>query len=209
MVVANGPPRNFQKKPAVFRFNQHRGSTKWRLLPKPIFSTMPQNPSDPEFLQGMSPEQIKQVESLQHALAESNLRGQRFEADWSKLFDQNKTLREENHRLQLGYENLRIQKGGFGFKMLLLSGMGGFFTALVLCFVYLKLKPKDPHTVALQNFRREHQFEYELALSRKQYHEVKISLAKAIQHSDYKPIKADLEIIRELVEAAEKGAVGH
>jgi len=166
---------------------------------------MEQDPTNNEILHGLTPDQKKHLELVQHALAEAKKRGLRFEEEWSSLFDQNKTLREENHRIQLGYENLRIQKGGFGFKMLLLSGFGGFVTALVLCFVYVKLKPKDPHITALHNFRRAHLFEYELALSRKQFKEVKVSLEKEINNPENQPIKAEIEILREVVEAAEKG----
>ncbi len=166
---------------------------------------MEQDHPNNEMLQGLTPDQKKHVESLQQALSDAKQRGQRFEEEWSNLFDQNKTLREENHHIQHGYEDLRIQKGGFGFKMLLLSGLGGLVTALVLCFVYLKLKPKDPHIVALHNFRREHLFEYELALSKKQFEEVRISLEKEIKNSENQPIKTEIEILRELIEAAEKG----
>lgn len=166
---------------------------------------MEQNPPNNEILQGLTPAQKKHIESLHQALADAEQRGQRFEESWSSLFDQNKALREENHRIQQGYETLRIQKGGFGFKMLLLSGLGGFVTALVLCFVYLKLKPKDPHTTAFANFRREHLFEYELALSKKQFEEVKISLEKSLRNPENQPIRSEIETLREIVEAAEKG----
>ncbi|MFN0217021.1 MAG: hypothetical protein ACKVT2_22415 [Saprospiraceae bacterium] len=166
---------------------------------------MKQDSQNNENLQGLTPEQKKHFELLEQALVDAKQRGQRFEEEWSTLFDQNKALREENHRIQHGYEALRIQKGGFGFKMLLLSGLGGFITALVLCFVYLKLKPKDAHIVALQDFRREHLFEYELALSKKQFNEVKFSLEKEINDPENQSIKPEIEIVRELVEAAEKG----
>ena len=166
---------------------------------------MEQDPPNSENQQGLNLEQKKQFYALQQALAEAEVRGRRFEEEWSNLFDQNKTLREENHRIKQAYETLRIQKGGFGFKMLLLSGLGGFITALILCFVYLKLKPKNPHIVALHNFRREHLFEYELALSKKQYNEVKISLESELKSPENQPIKTEIEILRELVEAAEKG----
>ncbi|MDO8366164.1 MAG: hypothetical protein Q7T20_05150 [Saprospiraceae bacterium] len=166
---------------------------------------MEQVPPNNAMPQGLNPEQKNYFESLQHALTEAKQRGLRFEEEWSSLFDQNKTLREENHRIQKSYENLRIQKGGFGFKMLMFSGLGGFVTALVLCFVYLKLKPKDPHIVALHNFRREHLFEYELALSKKQFAEVKSSLEKVIKTPENQSIKTEIEILRELIEAAEKG----
>ncbi len=166
---------------------------------------MEQSIPNNDFLQGLTPEQQKHLDSLQRALSEAEQRGKRFEEGWSNLFDQNKSLREENHTIQQDYENLRIQKGGFGFKMLMLSGLGGFVTALVLCFVYLKLKPKDPHIAALDNFRRHHLFEYELALSKKQFEEVRISLETEIKNPENQPIKSEIEILRELVEAAEKG----
>lgn len=178
---------------------------KSRILPKHSLDTMEQGPPNNEILQGLTPEQKKYLESLQNALAESEQRSLRFEEGWSNLFDQNKTLRAENQNIQHGYENLRIQKGGFGIKMLFLSGLGGFLTALLLCFLYLKLKPKDAHTIALQNFRRNHLFEYEYALSKKQFEEVKISLEKELHHPDNQSIKPEIEIIREIVEAAEKG----
>lgn len=162
-------------------------------------------PPNNEILQGMSPEQQKYIESLQQSLKETEARKKRFEEGWSNLFDQNRALREEHQKLQQGYETLRIQKGGFGFKMLMLSGWGGFFTALVLCFVYLKLKPKDPHTIALQNFRNEHLMEYELSLSKNEFDAVRLSLEESYNHPENKPIRTDIEIIRELVEAAQKG----
>lgn len=158
--------------------------------------------------EGLTPAQTQEFVALQQALSTAEHRVQQFEAAWSTLFDQNKTLREENHRIQQGYENLRIQKGGFGFKMLMLSGLGGFVTALLLCFVYLKLKPKDAHTQALHDFRRTHLFDYEWALSKRQFEEVKISLEKEIKNPDNQVIKTEIEMLRELVEAAEKGVTG-
>lgn len=166
---------------------------------------MEQDQNNNKIPQGLTDEQKKQFESLQAAFEKAEKRGRAFEEDWLSLFDQNKALREENHRLQHSYETLRIQKGGFGFKMLILSGMGGFITALVLCFVYLKLRPKPAQAQALQQFRRENLFEYELALSRRQHHEVMLSLEKDMKHPDFQSIRAELEIMRGLVSASEKG----
>ena len=174
-------------------------------LPKPFLDTMEPNPPNNDLQHGLSPDQKSYVESLQHTLADTAQRAKRFEEGWSSLFDQNKVLREENHELQQSYETLRIQKGGFGFKTLLLSGLGGFITALLLCFIYIKLKPKDPHLSALHNFRRAHLFEYELALSKKQFNEVKLSLENELHNPDNQPIIVEIEMLRELIEAAEKG----
>jgi prefoldin subunit 5 len=164
-----------------------------------------ESPVNNENLERLCAEQQKRIEALERALAEKSQRAQLYEDKWSDFFDQNKALRAENLELQHAYEQLRVQKGGFGFKMLLFSGLGGFFTALVLCFVYLKLKPKDPHTAALADFRHQHLFNYELALSQKRFGEVAASLEKSIQHPDYQPIKTDLVMLRELLEAAQKG----
>ena len=110
------------------------------------------DPKNNESTEGLSAGQEKLIRELENILQETEKRAREFQADWSKMFDQNKTLREENHRIQRGYEILRIQKGGFGFKMLLASGIGGFVTALVLCFVYLKFKPKPDYVATFDRF---------------------------------------------------------
>ena len=71
---------------------------------------------------------------------------------------------------------------------------------------FIKLKPKDAHTQALHNFRRTHLFEYEWALSKSQYETVRTSLEKETQNPDNELIKTEIEMLRELVEAAEKGS---
>jgi hypothetical protein len=163
---------------------------------------MEPSPTNNENTERLLSEQKKRLDALEQSFAELERKAQKYEEGWSDLYDQNKTLREENHRIQHAYEILRIQKGGFGFKMLLLSGLGGFVTALVLCFVYLKLKPKDPQVVAFQQFQRENLFNYELAISKGQFEEVEKSLDQCFERPEYEVIEPQLVFTREIVKAA-------
>lgn len=163
---------------------------------------MKPSPTNNESTERLLAEQKKRIDALEQSFAALQQKAKGYEEGWSDLFDQNRTLREENHRLQHDYEILRIQKGGFGFKMLLLSGLGGFVTALVLCFVYLKLKPKNPETVAFGQFQRENLFNYELAISKGQFDEVEKSLDQCFERPEYDAIEPQLVFTREIVKAA-------
>lgn len=163
---------------------------------------MKQDPSNNENNERLLGEQKKRIEALEMAFIELERKAAKYEEGWSAQFDQNKELREENHRLQHDYEILRIQKGGFGFKMLMLSGMAGFVTALVLCFIYVKLQPKDPQVVAFRQFQRENMFNYELAISKGQFEEVEKSLDKSLERPEYKAIEPQIIFTKEIVKAA-------
>ncbi len=163
---------------------------------------MKQDPSNNENNERLLGEQKKRIEALEMAFIELERKAAKYEEGWSAQFDQNKELREENHRLQHDYEILRIQKGGFGFKMLMLSGMAGFVTALVLCFVYVKLQPKDPQAVAFRQFQRENMFNYELAISKGQFEEVEKSLDQSLERPEYKAIEPQIIFTKEIVKAA-------
>lgn len=159
-------------------------------------------PPNSENTERLLAEQKNRLDTLEQAFSELERKAKKYEDGWSDLYDQNKTLRDENHRLQRDYETLRVQKGGFGFKMLLLSGLGGFVTALVLCFVYLKLKPKEPETIAFRQFQRENLFNYELAISQGRFEEVENSLEKSLERPEFRPIEPQIVFLKEIVGAA-------
>jgi hypothetical protein len=140
-----------------------------------------------------------EIIALRHALLEAENRAEKSKAEWSTIYDQHVALREEHRQLKHGYEQLRIQKGGFGFKMLLLAGFMGTIVALVACFLYLKLQPKDSQTVAFEHFQREHLFQYELAISKGQFDIVEQSLRTELENPDNQVIKPELVFIRQLV----------
>lgn len=149
-------------------------------------------------------EQKKRIDSLEHALAEADLNIQKYKEEWSALYDQNKELRDKNHRLQHDYELLRLQKGGFGFKMLLLSGFIGSLVAVLLCFAYIKLKPKEAHVVAFRQFQRENLFNYELAIHRGQFDDVEKSLDFNIDRPEYQAIAPEIAFTKNIVKAAKR-----
>jgi hypothetical protein len=162
---------------------------------------MEQSPSNNENTERLLAEQKNRLDALENAFATLEQRAQKYESDWSALFDQNRGLREENHRLQQDYEILRIQKGGFGFKMLLLSGLGGFITALILSFIYLKLKPKEPPVVAFRQFQRENLINFELAISKGQFEEVEKTLERSLERPEYRTIEPQILFMQEMMKA--------
>ncbi len=165
---------------------------------------MKSDPSNNEKAEQLIAAQQQRIEALEKLVEATEKRAKNFEADWSNLFDQNKALREENHKIQHGYEALRIQKGGFGFRMLMLSGMGGFVTALLLCFVYLKLKPKPDYVATFEQFRRENLFNYELSLSKGDFEAVEASLEECSKKAEYKPVQAEIYFAQKVVGAAKR-----
>jgi hypothetical protein len=165
---------------------------------------MKTDPKNNENTKLLTTAQEKRILELESVLQDTEKRARDFQSDWSNMFDQNKILREENHRIQHGYEVLRIQKGGFGFKMLLLSGLGGFVTALLLCFVYLKLKPKPDYVTTFDRFRRENLFDYELALSNGNFEAVEASLGRCKDKQEYQNIQPEIVFTQKVVGAAKR-----
>ena len=165
---------------------------------------MKSDPSNNDTREQLIAAQKKRLEELEQMHHDAEKRAKSYESDWSNLFDQNKTLREANHQLQQGYETLRIQKGGFGFKMLLASGMGGFLTALILCFVYLKLKPKPDYIATFDQFRRENLFDFELNLSNGNFEEVEESLRLCSEKQAFHSIQPEIYFTQKVVGAAKR-----
>lgn len=152
-----------------------------------------------------TPEELaRQVAQLQQALAAAEFRAEKAKSEWSLQYDLNHTLRERNRHLEHEYEQLRLQKGGFGFKMLLFTAVASALFALLGTFVYLKLRPKDAHTVAFEQFRRDHLFRYELALSEGQFDSVEQSLREEAAKPDNQVISAEIEFARQLVTTAKR-----
>lgn len=145
-----------------------------------------------------------QITALRQALSDCENTAEKAKAEWSQIYDQHKVLREEQRQLQHDYEQLRLQKGGFGFKMLLMAGFMGTVMALAACFIYLKLKPKDPHTLAFEDFKHTHAIEYELAISKGHLDEVEQSLRQELENPENQVIKPEITFIRQLITTAKR-----
>lgn len=140
-----------------------------------------------------------EISALRQALSEAQTVAEKAKSEWSSIYDQHKLLREEKRVLQHDYEQLRLQKGGFGFKMLLLAGFMGTLVALAGCFVYLKLKPKDAQAQAFEHFQHKHLIEYELAITNGQLDAVEQSLRDELENPDYRAIQPELTFVRQLI----------
>jgi hypothetical protein len=160
-----------------------------------------------------------QIAALQAALLEAENKGRMYAQEIEKLRQQyaddvfaerqlGKRLHEERHQLQLDYERLRVQKGGFGLKAMTLSGFAGFCSGLVLCVLYLLLRPKDDHIATFIQFRDANQFRYELAISEGRFDEVEKGLLQNQRLPENKLIQPEIEFARKMVGAARRRCEG-
>jgi hypothetical protein len=118
---------------------------------------------------------------------------------------QGKQLRDERFQMQHDYEQLRVQKGGFGMKMLTLSGFLGFLSGLLLCAVYIVFfRPKSDHTAAFEQFRNAHLFNYERAISEGKFEEVEQDLQQNMEIPENNIIRPELEFAKKIVGAAKR-----
>ncbi len=115
-------------------------------------------------------------------------------------------LREDRHHIQQDYEKLRLRKGGFGLKMLFLSGFSGFASAVLLCLLYSWfLRPSPPYLAAFECYRDAHLFHLECALSEARFDEVERLLDEHARQPENESIQIGLVFARKLVSAAHQG----
>jgi hypothetical protein len=116
-----------------------------------------------------------------------------------------KRLQEERLKLQRDYTQLRVQKGGFGIKVLVLSGFAGFLTGLLLCALYFFLfKPKNQHSVLFEQFRDKHQFNIVRAISTGDFESAEQSLEESLNVKENKQIRPEIEFAKKIVGAAKR-----
>lgn len=82
-----------------------------------------------------------------------------------------------------------VAKGGFGFKSLLFAGMVGTFMGLGAC--YLFFRPTNIEKETFRQFREQHQFNMELAISKGEFAQVDSLLKISLQQPAYQPIRPD------------------
>lgn len=162
------------------------------------------------------PTNEERIAGLENNLRDAQQTAQKYKQELEKLRQQyaddlfaerqlGKKLRDERFQIQHDYEQLRVQKGGFGVKMLTLSGFLGFLSGLLLCAVYVVfLRPKPDHATAFEHFRSAHLFNYERAISEGRFEEVERDLEKNIQDPENNLIRPNLELVKKIVGAAKR-----
>ncbi len=163
-----------------------------------------------------NPTNEERIEALEQALLFAKKEAQKYASDLENLRQQyaddlfterqlSKQLNRERHELQHDYEQLRVQKGGFGLKALLLTGFTGFFGGILLGLLYLLVfLPKDRHTAAFEQFRNAHLFQYERAISEGKFEYVEQDLQYNLQDPENKMIRPEIEFAKKLVGAAKR-----
>ncbi len=147
------------------------------------------------------------VTALEAALADAELRAQKYamEAETLRRLQEQQAaaldkVGENARRMQHDYEILRIQKGGFGFKMLLFSGFVGFVMGFVLHWLFFR--PRNDHAETFADFRDANLFNYEVAISQGKLEQVEQALKADETKPENASIRPEIEFSRKLLGAA-------
>ena len=163
-----------------------------------------------------NPTDKERIAALEHELISAKNEGQKYRLDFEKLRQQYaddlfeerkiaKRLQEERHQLQHDYNLLRVQKGGFGIKMLTLSGFAGFLSGLLILVLYLFfLQPKSEDALVFEQFRDTHLFNYERSISQGDFEAVELSLQQNLELPENKIIRPEIEFAKKIVGAAKR-----
>ncbi|MFN0015942.1 MAG: hypothetical protein ACKVU2_15470 [Saprospiraceae bacterium] len=165
---------------------------------------------------GTNPINEERIAQLERDLQAAQGAAQKYKQDLEKLRLQyaddlyaerqiGKQLRTESHRILHDYERLRVQKGGFGLKMLLFSGFGGFLSGIILLGVYMVfLRPKAEHLSTFERFRDTNQFNYERAISQGRFGEVEQDLQQNLDLPENAVIRPQVDFMKKIVGAARR-----
>lgn len=163
-----------------------------------------------------NPNNEEQISMLNQELQSAKLDAQKYRQELENLRQQyaddlfaerqiTKQLQEERHQIQHDYNQLRVQKGGFGIKALGLSGFAGFMSGMVLLVLYIFiLQPKSDHTLEFEKFRDAQLFNFERAISQGDFDAVEQSLQQSMALPEYKRIRPELEFTKKVVGAAKR-----
>lgn len=110
-----------------------------------------------------------------------------------------KSLEDEVQAWQSDYEKLRIQKGGFGFKALLATGMAA--TLFGMAVGWLFFRQKDPNAALFQEFSKTAGFTLEYQMAQKQYAAAEQTVSGYRHNKVFAPIDRELELIANLIRA--------
>jgi hypothetical protein len=161
-------------------------------------------------LEKLLAEREERIRALEQAAAEQaqtyGRQAEKFEETLAVFQARVKALEDDTHQWQHDYERLRVQKGGFGFKALMLSGFAGFMFGALVCYAFFR--PRDHDAAAFTAFREANQFQYELALSKGRFDDVEEALRVEAALPENAAIEPELEFARKLVLAASRGAEG-
>ena len=107
-----------------------------------------------------------------------------------------------HRQLQQDYEILRVQKGGFGFKIMLFMSFGAFVSGLLLCLLFFRLREKPNE--AFHKFAHTHQLNLERSIAEGNFEAAEKALKIEEENPDNAIIRPQLQFSRKIIEAARK-----
>ncbi|MBU6341316.1 MAG: hypothetical protein KGS48_07480 [Bacteroidetes bacterium] len=138
----------------------------------------------------------KRLSALEKAFAASEHRAQ-------KLAEANHALQQELHQLQHDYQALRLQKGGFGFKSLLASGLLATLVSVIMMYFFFR-HSKDLHAQQFRRFVKENQFNIEYAIGQGQFLHAEELLKKQLEAPENAVIQPEIELVYKIVGATKR-----
>ena len=128
---------------------------------------------------------------------------EKYAEDLYKERQQVQQWHDEARQWLHAYEQLRVQKGGFGFRSLGAAMTASGIAGMVLCFaaMYLWQYRGDD----LSDFKRDHLFQIEYALSQGNFQEARQMLDTEKNSDAYPKAKPAIQMLEHTIIAAEKG----
>lgn len=125
---------------------------------------------------------------------------QEHEEAAKSLSSKSKALESEIHRWQHDYQQLRIQKGGFGFKAL--AAVSSATLLVGVAIGWLLFKQKQPDSVVFDKFNHAAGFSLEYHVAHKEYPAAERLISKFRHDPYYSTILPQLDLLLHLVQAA-------
>ena len=124
---------------------------------------------------------------------------QKYADDLYAERQQTKEWHDRARNWQRDYEQLRLQKGGFGIRSMTAFIIGAFFAGLLICYLLLKLT--DQRSAELHRFKHNELFKIELALSQGRSDEAFSIIQNSLKNPEYEHIREDIEMLELAINA--------
>jgi len=144
----------------------------------------------------------EQLTAIERAFLASENQSQKYALEYKKLTEWQNLHQNNFNKLQNDYENLRVQKGGFGFKILMASGFVGCLSGLMFCFLFFRLT--DNRVKDFERFRNQQLFAIEYAISEGRFDAAEKILHDQSDLPENARIGAEIDCMRKLVTAAKR-----
>lgn len=141
-------------------------------------------------------------EFFKKLIAERDQRIARLENDLAAAAHQSRDLHQAAQQLRDDYQILRKQKGGFGFRTLMVCG---FFSAVAgFGLHWLVSRIGSEPSAVFQKFRDETQFNIEYDISQGNFEKVETTLKNSLEKAEYAPIRPEIEFFRKIMGATRR-----